>query len=127
MGKVKKALVFLLVAALTLGSVSMSAFAATTKKSVVSVSVTNAPYKVITLKKGTTYTLATNVVVTGNADKSVIYSTSNKTVATVGSTGKIYAKKNGTAYIYVTSRFNKTKKALINCCKLKCPNMKLSL
>ena len=42
MGKVKKALVFLLVAALTLGSVSMSAFAATTKKAVVSVSVTNA-------------------------------------------------------------------------------------
>ena len=89
MGKVKKALVFLLVAALTLGSVSMSAFAATTKKAVVSVSVTNVPYKVITLKKGTTYTLATNVVVTGNADKSVTYSTSNKTVATVGSTGKI--------------------------------------
>ena len=113
MGKVKKTLVFLLVAALTLGSVSMSAFAATTKKAVVSVSVTNVPYKVITLKKGTTYTLATNVVVTGNADKSVIYSTSNKTVATVGSTGKIYAKKNGTAYIYVTSRFNKTKKATI--------------
>ena len=50
MGKVKKALVFLLVAALTLGSVSMSAFAATTKKAVVSVSVTNVPYKVITLK-----------------------------------------------------------------------------
>ena len=74
MGKVKKLLVFLLVAALTFGSLSVSAFAAT-KSSVQSVTITNVPYKVITLKKGAAYRVKTDVVTTGKASKELTFTT----------------------------------------------------
>lgn len=55
-----------------------------------------------TLTKGSTTTLTATVSPTG-ANKSVIWSTSNSSVATVSSTGKVTAKNSGTANIIVTT------------------------
>lgn len=55
-----------------------------------------------TITKGSTTTLTATVSPTG-ANKSVIWSSSNSSVATVSSTGKVTAKNAGTANIIVTT------------------------
>ena len=113
MGKVKKLLVFLLVAALTFGSLSVSAFAAT-KSSVQSVTITNVPYKVITLKKGAAYRVKTDVVTTGKASKELTFTTTNPKIVKVSQKGTIVAQNTaGSAFVYAVSKFDKTKKTVI--------------
>lgn len=70
----------------------------TTKK----VSVTNVEKKALTLKKGKSFTLKTSVQPVTTQDK-LTYSSSNTKVATVSKSGKIKAKKKGTAKITVQS------------------------
>lgn len=64
-----------------------------------------------TMKVGQTTTLKVKKVSPSNASKSVKYSTSKKSVATVDSKGKIKAKAAGTATITVTSKSNSKVKA----------------
>ena len=64
-----------------------------------------------TMNVGQTTTLKVKKVSPSNASKSVKYSTSKKSVATVNSKGKIKAKAAGTAIITVTSKSNSKVKA----------------
>lgn len=64
-----------------------------------------------TMNVGQTTTLKVKKVSPSNASKSVKYSTSKKSVATVDSKGKIKAKAAGTATITVTSKSNSKVKA----------------
>ena len=112
MNKVRKLLIALLVMVMAVGSLSINASAAT-EKAVVSVSVGNVTYGVVTINKGKTFKLQPVVKVTGNTSKGVTYSSSNKAVATVSMFGTITAKANGSAVITVTSKADKTKKAVV--------------
>ncbi len=58
----------------------------------------------LSLEKGKTYTLKATVKPSDAADKSVTYSSSNKSVATVSSSGTITAKSFGTATITCTAK-----------------------
>ncbi|MCR5702875.1 MAG: Ig-like domain-containing protein [Lachnospiraceae bacterium] len=71
--------------------------------------------KAITLAKGKKATLTTTVTVTPNknANKKVVYKTSNKKIATVTKKGVIKAKKAGKATITVASKKNSKKKAKV--------------
>lgn len=68
--------------------------------------------KTVYLKKGGKVTLSATVTGTGNFDKSVEWSVSKKSVATV-TRGVVKAKGVGTAKITVTSKADKSKKAAV--------------
>ena len=68
--------------------------------------------KTVYLKKGGKVTLSATVTGTGNFDKSVDWSVSKKSVATV-TRGVVKAKGVGTAKITVTSKADKSKKAAV--------------
>ena len=109
----KKVLAVVLAVAMILTLVNIPAIgseAASKKKSVKSVTVTNLPAKTLTLKKNKTFQLKTKVTVTGKASKAVKYKSSKPKVATVNSKGKIKAKKNGKTVITITSKADKSKK-----------------
>ena len=109
----KKVLAVVLAVAMILTLVNVPAIgseAASKKKSVKSVTVTNLPAKRLRLKKNKTFQLKTKVTVTGKASKAVKYSSSKPKVATVNSKGKIKAKKNGKTVITITSKADKSKK-----------------
>lgn len=109
----KKTIAFIMAVVLVLGTISIDSQAASKKKAVKSVSVTNLESKTLVLKPKKTFKLKTKVTVSGKASKKVTYSSSNKKVATVSSKGKIKAVKKGTAKITVKSVANKKKKVTI--------------
>lgn len=105
----------LLVLALSMCDVS-PAVAANNGK-VKSVTVTNLPSKSLTLKKGKSMKLKVKVVSSDKKKKvsqSVSYKSSKSKVASVDKSGKVKAKKNGTAKITITSKADKKKKVVIN-------------
>ena len=79
----KRSFVLLMVMALVVGMIPVTAEAAPQKKKkqVVSVSITKPDTKTLVLKKGKTYTLKTKVTVKNKASKKVTYSSSKKKVA----------------------------------------------
>ncbi len=89
--------------ALTFTSVSVPANAAAAKntKTVKSITVKNLPSNTLTLKAGKTFTLKTNTT-SGNLK----FSTSNKKIVKVSSTGKIKAVKKGSAKITISLKSN---------------------
>lgn len=86
--------------ALTFTGVSIPANAAATS-TVKSITVKNLPSNTLTLKAGKTFTLKTNTT-SGNLK----FSTSNKKIVTVSSTGKIKAVKKGSANITISLKSN---------------------
>lgn len=90
----------ILVFALTFTGVSIPAKAATTT-TISSITVKNLPSNTLTLKARKTFTLKTNTT-SGNLK----FSTSNKKIVTVSSTGKIKAVKKGSANITISLKSN---------------------
>lgn len=64
-------------------------------------------YKTYNLSPGENVTLKVKNVKPGDASKSVVWSSSNKKIATVSSKGKVKAKKTGNVTITATSKGNK--------------------
>ncbi len=92
----KKVISVILALAMIISLVNVPAIgseAASKKKTVKSVTVSNLPAKTLTLKKNKTFQLKTKVTVTGKASKAVIYKSSKPKVAQVNSKGVITAKK----------------------------------
>ncbi|MGN0464950.1 MAG: Ig-like domain-containing protein [Lachnospiraceae bacterium] len=88
--------------------------AATRKRAeVLSVTIMKPSTSTLVLKKGKTYNLKTSVKVSGKITKSVVYGSSNRNVVGVTSSGKIIARRNGTAKVTVWSAGNWKKKAVI--------------
>lgn len=88
--------------------------AATKKRAeVLSVTIMKPSTSTLVLKKGKTYNLKTSVKVSGKITKSVVYGSSNRNVVGVTSSGKIIARRNGTAKVTVWSAGNWKKKAVI--------------
>ncbi len=106
-------LVMALILCLSIVTIPATESSAATKKAVKSITVKNLPAKTLTLKKGKTFKLKVTVKVTGGASKAVTYSSSNKKVATVNSSGKIKAKKKGKATITIKSKADSSKKVKI--------------
>jgi|GEM_PF-1132072 len=77
------------------------------------VTVTNLSSQTLTLKKGKTKTLKVKVASSGSTSSKVTYSSSNRKIVKVTSSGKVTAKKKGKAVITVTSKADKTKKTKI--------------
>ncbi|MBP3325438.1 MAG: carbohydrate binding domain-containing protein [Coprococcus sp.] len=113
MGKLKKAIAMFMVIIMVTSSMSFVSDAATTKKQVTKVSVTNVKYGTVVLKKNKTYKLKVKVSRTGGASKKVTFKSSNPSVVKVSSTGKMKALKKGSATITVRSKFNRRKKATV--------------
>lgn len=109
----KKIIAFMMAVVLVMGTISIDSQAASKKKAVKSISITNLETKTLVLKPKKTFKLKTKVKVSGKVSKKVTYSSSNKKVATVSKTGKIKAVKKGTAKITVKSAANKKKKVTI--------------
>lgn len=109
----KRIIAFMMAVVLVLGTISIDSQAASKKKAVKSISITNLETTTLVLKPKKTFKLKTKVTVSGKASKKVTYSSSNKKVATVSKTGKIKAVKKGTAKITVKSAANKKKKVTI--------------
>lgn len=100
MKKCKRLMTFvavLLAFALTFSSVSIPASAATTK----SITVKNLPGNTLTIKAKKTFVVKTNV-----AASKLRFSSSNKKIATVTTSGKIKAIKNGKANITISLKAN---------------------
>ncbi len=108
MKKARKILIVLMMAILSVASISITSLAAD-KKEVVSIKVTNVQYGIVTVPKGTSFNIATEVVVTGGVDKSVKYTSSNSKVATVSSTGRITGVAAGKTTITITSKADASK------------------
>lgn len=70
--------------------------------------------KSATMKKGGTLSLKTTVAPKNAYNKKVAYSSSNPSVATVSSSGKVTAKKKGSAVITVKAQDGSAKKATCN-------------
>lgn len=107
---VKRAIAYVLAAALTLSMISVpntDAYAA--KAAVKKITVTNVKKNKVTLTKGKSFQLKTKVTTTGKISKAVTYTSSNKKVVSVTKKGKIKALKNGTAKITIKSKANKKK------------------
>lgn len=109
----KRIMAFMMAVVLAMGTISIDSQAASKKKAVKSISISNLDTKTLVLKPKKTFKLKTKVTVSGKASKKVTYSSSNKKVATVSKTGKIKAVKKGTAKITVKSVANKKKKVTI--------------
>lgn len=60
--------------------------------------------KSLVLKKGKTFQLKTSIAPTTASNKNVTWKSSNKSVVTVSSNGKVTAKKKGTAYVSCTAK-----------------------
>lgn len=90
-----------------------TANAATTKKTVNSITVSNLPAKTLTLAKGKKFKLKTKVSVSGGASKAVTYKSTKPGVVTVSKKGVLTAKKKGKATVVITSKANKKKKLSI--------------
>lgn len=106
-----------LVSAKKVGTATITASTANGKKATCKVTVKTPSVSSIKLNKttltmtgGKTYTLKATISPSG-ANKKVIWTSSNTSVATVSSSGKITAKNAGTAIITVTSQDNKNKTA----------------
>lgn len=110
---IRKIIAFMMAVVLVMGTISIDSQAASKKKAVKSICVTNLETKTLVLKPKKTFKLKTKVTVSGKASKKVTYSSSNKKVATVNKKGKIKAVKKGTAKITVKSVANKKKKVTI--------------
>ncbi len=113
MGKLKKAIAMFMVIIMVTSSMSFVSDAATTKKQVTKVSVTNVKYGTVVLKKNKTYRLKVKVSRTGGASKKVTFKSSNPKVVKVSSTGKMKALKKGSATITVRRKINRRKKATV--------------
>ena len=98
----------ILVFAMTFSNVSIQADAAATAKAK-SITVKNLPSNTLTLKKGKTFTIKTNV-----SKKKLKYATSNKKVVTVTKNGKIKAIKKGKANITISLKSNPKVKKVIH-------------
>lgn len=114
---VKRVLAFAMTAVLTISSVyaadtvSEAASAKAVKSVVLKIGTKKVTKKTYTLKKGKTAKI-TVLVNPAKAKKSISFKTSKKTVATVSKSGKVTAKKVGTAKITVTvTGKNKKKKS----------------
>lgn len=85
----------------------------TVKAKFVKVTSVSVSPKTVSLAVGKTKTIKTTVKPSKASIKKVTYATSNKSVATVSSTGKITAKKAGTAKVTVTATDGTKKKATV--------------
>lgn len=113
MGRIKKLIATLMVIVMVTSSFSFVSNAATIKKQVTKVSVTNVKYGTVVIKKGKTFKLRTKVTSTGKGTKGVTYKSSNPSVAKISKYGKITALKKGKATITVRSKYNRKKKATV--------------
>ncbi|MDE6432708.1 MAG: carbohydrate binding domain-containing protein [Lachnospiraceae bacterium] len=113
MNRFKRAIALLMTAVMITSSISGTAEAASKKKAVKSVGITNVEFGTVVLKPKKTFKLKTKVTVTGKASKKVTYSSSKKKVATVSKSGKIKALKKGKTKITVKSKADKKKKAVV--------------
>lgn len=89
---------FIAVLSLIMLSSITNVSAATVK--VKTVKITTPKYSTLTLSKGTVYTFKTTVSPSNATNKTLKWYTSNSKVASVSSSGKVSAVKNGTATIY---------------------------
>ena len=106
---VKRTLVYLMILCLVVGNINVipaDAAKKTVKATAVTLNKTS-----YTLKKGKSVTLKATVKPKNAANKSLVWSSSNKKVATVSQKGKVTAKKNGKATITVKIKNNKKLKA----------------
>lgn len=114
MGSMMKKVIALFMAFMLIaGMIPVTAYAATGKAKVKSVTIKNLDTKTLVLKPKQTFKLKTKVTVSGKASKKVSFSSSNNKVATVSSKGKIKAVKKGTAKITVKSKADTKKKVTI--------------
>lgn len=111
----KRYLSWILSAALLFSGAPGEVFAAA-KTAVKGVSITNIGGKKLTLKKGAVFQLKVKVNVKSKKAKykKVSFATSDKTIVSVSSKGKLKAKKAGTAKVTVRSKVNKKKKAVVS-------------
>lgn len=109
----KRVLAVMMAIVMVTSSVSITGEAASTKKKVNSVEVTNVAYGTVVLKPNKSFKLKVKVATTGKASKKVTFTSSNKKVAKVAANGKITAVKKGSARITVKSKVNKNKKAVV--------------
>ena len=113
MKKLTRLLAMMLVLVVIAGTMTTYVDAASKKKAVKSVTITNLNDKTLVLKANKTFQLKTKVTVTGNASKRVYFGSSNRKVVSVSRTGKIRALKSGTAYISAISAGNYNKRAVV--------------
>ena len=109
----KKVMALFMAFMLIAGMIPVTAYAATGKAKVKSVTIKNLDTKTLVLKPKQKFKLKTKVTVSGKASKKVSFSSSNNKVATVSSKGKIKAVKKGTAKITVKSKADTKKKVTI--------------
>ncbi len=82
-------------------------------KKVTKVSITNVVKSKRTMKKGTSFTFKTSITPTNATYKRLKWTSSKTSVATVSSSGKVTAKKNGKAVITATALDGSKKKASV--------------
>lgn len=111
----KRFAAWLLAAALCIAGIAPETADAATKPRIKGVSVTNVTGKKLTLVQGETFRLKVKVKATPNKKKykKVLYATSGKKIVSVSASGKITAKKAGTANITVRAQKDKKKKTVI--------------
>lgn len=85
---------------------------AATKK-VTKISITNVSYKKMTMVKGSKFTLKTSIAPSNATYKKLKWTSSKPSVATVNQSGKVTAKKNGTAVITATAKDGSKKKVSV--------------
>lgn len=117
MKRLKRTVAFLLSFAMIMGmaAVTTTNVADAAKVTVKSVKV-NTPYeKKAYVVKGKTIKLSANVTVAPNksANKTVTYTSKNKSIVTVDAKGSVKGKKVGTTKVVIASKKNKNKKATI--------------
>ncbi|MDK2808346.1 MAG: hypothetical protein PWP24_1081 [Clostridiales bacterium] len=110
----KKVVAFLLTFALVISMLPVQSVEAT-KKTVktTSISTTNVAYKTMTIAKGKTYQIKTEVKPATATNKKLVWSTSNKKIATVSSTGLVKGIRSGTAVIKATTKDGSKKQIAI--------------
>lgn len=111
----KRFIVWLLAVALCFAAMNPHTAEAAAKPRIKGVSVTNVKGKKLTLVKGDTFQLKVKVKAAPDKKKykKVLYSTSKKKIASVSASGKIKAKKAGTANITIRAQRDKKKKTVI--------------
>lgn len=111
----KRFVVWLLAIALCFSAMNPHTADAAAKPRIKGVSVTNVKGKKLTLVKGDTFQLKVKVKAAPDKKKfkKVLYSTSKKKIVSVSASGKIKAKKAGTANITIRAQKDKKKKTVI--------------
>ncbi len=103
--KWKKVLSFLLTFAMIISILPVQSVEAAKKPvKTTSVSTTNVTYKTITIDKGKTYQIKTKVEPENATNQKLMWSTSNKEIATVTSTGIVKGINKGTSVIKATTK-----------------------